>query len=288
MHKIALISDVHSCYLGLDLVLKDAAQRGMEEFIFCGDYVSDGPEGEEVIQRIRELKGHFIRGNREDYMLAYQDGKANAWNDSLQCAPLLWTYNRLSQSSLDFMRALPDKKRITLFDHEIMVCHGSPYSSTEPIKPFRTPPRFDQICLDYSEEVFILGHTHYLWTLKYSDRYFVNAGATGLPVPGSFPYSHYAYIVMTVTKQDIRFDKVHLPCDLDVFTGYFNTHDYVQSNGIWPQLILASLKTGHNYCGGFLEYCHQVAKHDGIEGYRLIPNEVWEKAVATWPYIPIL
>lgn len=287
MHKIALISDVHSCYMGLEMVLKDAAKRGVDEFICCGDYVSDGPEGEEVVQRVRQLNGHIIRGNREDYMLAYQDGLLKGWDDSLQCAPLLWTYNRLSKSSLHYMRTLPDKKSIRILGHEILVCHGSPYSSTELIEPLSTA-RFRQICADHHESVFVFGHTHFLWGIRFQDRYFVNAGCAGMPDIGSFPNSNVAYGVMTITKANISFERVMLPYDFGVFETYFNTSNYVQDNGIWPELILTSLKTGHNYCKAFLDYCHEVAGQEGVSGYKLIPNEIWEKAVATWTYRPVL
>ena len=57
---------------------------------------------------------------------------------------------------------------------------------------------------------------------------------------------------------------------------------------MWSKLILAWLKTGHDYSLGFLEYCHEIAKRDGVVGYTLIPNEIWEKAVATWPYDVII
>ncbi|MDP3486452.1 MAG: metallophosphoesterase family protein [Bacillota bacterium] len=284
MHRVALISDVHSCFLGLDLVLRDATKRGIDEFIFCGDYVSDGPEGEEAIQRIKGLKGYIIRGNREDYMLAYHDGKASGWNDSLQCAPLLWTYNRLSKSSLDFIRTLPANLSISLRGQDILISHGSPYSAREPLRPLSNTERFRQICSDYKEKVFVFGHTHDLWRLKFEDRYFINAGAPALPVPGSYPYSHYAYAIMTVSETGVSFESVRIPCDFKTFEGYFNSHNYVRDNGMWPKMILASLKTGPDFCAAFLDPCHAVAEANGVVGYKLIPNDIWEKAVATWPY----
>jgi predicted phosphodiesterase len=270
--------------MGLDIILKDASERGIDEFIFCGDYVSDGPEPEEVIQRIKSLNGHCVRGNREDYMLSYHAGHAAEWDTSLQCAPLLWTYKKLSKSSIEFIKALPDKKSIEILQYEIMISHGTPYSTTDVIKPFKNDEKFRKITSDFNENVFILGHTHHVWGLKFKDRYFVNAGCSGLPIPGSYPTSYFTYVIMNISKDGLNFEKVNIPCDFKVFEDYFKTNNYLQENGMWARLLLPTIKTGHNYCVGFLEYCHEIARKDGLAGYKLIPNEIWEKAAASWPY----
>ena len=42
MKKIAILNDIHSNYLLLKLVLDDIQKYNVDDFIFCGDYVTDG------------------------------------------------------------------------------------------------------------------------------------------------------------------------------------------------------------------------------------------------------
>lgn len=287
MQKFALLSDIHGCTLGLDLVTKDALSRGVEQFIMCGDYVSDGPESEAVLERIRKLPGYVIRGNREDYMLAYEDGTAH-WDNTLQFAPLLWSYKQLSTSSLDYLRGLPSQLSFNAYGYNILVSHGSPYSPTEILRPLADHPRFREICRDFSEDVFIVGHTHDIWGLRFQDRYFINAGTSGTIAPGSYPFSNFSYVIMTVQAQDISFERVRIPCSFEVFEQYFNTNNYLRDNGIWPALILESIKTGLDLCGAFVRYCHELAQDAGLNNYAVFPNEIWTQATATWPYRAVL
>ena len=48
MKKIAIINDIHSNYLLLKLVLEDIKKYNVDDFIFCGDYITDGFDNEIV------------------------------------------------------------------------------------------------------------------------------------------------------------------------------------------------------------------------------------------------
>ncbi len=67
--KIATIADIHGNLFALESVLKDCQRKDIDQFIFLGDYITDGPFSNEVLDQIRRLNGVVVKGNREDLIL---------------------------------------------------------------------------------------------------------------------------------------------------------------------------------------------------------------------------
>ena len=67
--KIAVISDVHGNMPAMSAVLSDAKDKGVDEFIFAGDYCLSGPYPDDCISTIRSLENAIVvRGNEERYL----------------------------------------------------------------------------------------------------------------------------------------------------------------------------------------------------------------------------
>ena len=79
----AVFSDIHSNLQAFDVCLDYAFSHKAEHFIFLGDYVSGCAYPDRTMDRIYEVQKEipctFIRGNREEYMLDYRDGKKEKW-----------------------------------------------------------------------------------------------------------------------------------------------------------------------------------------------------------------
>ena len=57
--KIAILSDVHGNYPALLKVLHDAGQRGVEHYIFAGDYCLSGAWPDDCIKAIKGVPDFF-------------------------------------------------------------------------------------------------------------------------------------------------------------------------------------------------------------------------------------
>lgn len=69
MMKFAIISDIHGNLPALNAVIEDAESKGIDNFIFVGDYCLSNPFPDECITRIREFpKKYVVRGNEEGYL----------------------------------------------------------------------------------------------------------------------------------------------------------------------------------------------------------------------------
>ena len=69
--RIAVLADIHSNLRALDAVVDDIATRGVDEVVVGGDIVGRGPQGAAVVDRVRELGWPSVRGNHEDYLVAF-------------------------------------------------------------------------------------------------------------------------------------------------------------------------------------------------------------------------
>ncbi len=67
-NRWAVLSDVHSNYLALEAVLRDAAAAGVEGFFCLGDVVGYGPEPNRCVKRLMAEvhDGAWVAGNHDD------------------------------------------------------------------------------------------------------------------------------------------------------------------------------------------------------------------------------
>jgi predicted phosphodiesterase len=101
--KYAILGDVHGNLEALQVVLRDAEQRGVTAFVCVGDIVGYNANPAECLEIVRELKCIAVRGNHDHYC---------AFDESLDdFHPLAanvvdWTRRQLSDDQLKYLRSL--------------------------------------------------------------------------------------------------------------------------------------------------------------------------------------
>ena len=118
--RLIISGDIHGNDVAYDEVIKSAIskyRKNIDKFIDLGDFTCDFLWGEEVAQKMIDLKnmGKFlgITGNRETgmvfpYYTEKKNDKTISWDiDSTMGAPLL-SCNRMSNETLDFITNLPE------------------------------------------------------------------------------------------------------------------------------------------------------------------------------------
>jgi fructose-1,6-bisphosphatase len=59
--RILIISDIHANYTAFETVLKDA--QGQWDYVWClGDVVGYGPDPNDCVEKLRELRTYALRG----------------------------------------------------------------------------------------------------------------------------------------------------------------------------------------------------------------------------------
>ena len=189
--KILVLSDIHANLTALEAVLADA---GSFNAAWClGDLVGYGPDGNECVQRIRNLPNLLcIKGNHELAICGEAD--LSIFNQEAAKAILI-SKDMLSAESLNFLKALPEVIATDL----ATLAHGSPRN---PIWEYTLDPSIAAENFEhFHTQLAFIGHTHiplmfnlndqdgavarnYLLpqnTITLSQRAMLNPGSVGQP-----------------------------------------------------------------------------------------------------------
>ena len=188
--KLGIISDIHSNIIALKACIEYMESVSCDEYLFLGDYVSDTPYTRETMDFLYEFMTkascHFLRGNREDYMLAQREVIENnrekeKWSWNSASGNLLFAYEQLTERDFAFFEDLPITFR---YENEgypaITCCHGSPASSRELmlVGQDNTKTWLDAVDTDY----LLCAHTHYPGEMEYHGKHYYNSGCVGIAI----------------------------------------------------------------------------------------------------------
>ena len=261
--KIAVISDVHSNLIGLNLALEDSKKEHVDKYIFLGDYITDGYISNEIIDLVKEYGDYNIQGNRERYIMEYNPERKDYYNYKT----ISTTYESLSKESISFIKSLKSDYIININNYRILIIHGDKYCID------RENFDYDKMIRDFKDfDVCLLGHTHIYKDEVYQGKRFINPGSIGIPTDSP----SYKYCILDI---DDGF-KVYLK-EFKTEETYQNLEksfinsDYYITNPIWSDLVLRTIKYGKDCCYDFIELLTNKIynKEYTVEKF----NKAWEK-----------
>ena len=302
--KYAIISDIHGNIHAFDAVLADAKEQKADKLLLLGDYASNFPYGNEVVEVIRKLKSTtVVKGNGEDYFTGLKSTEDLIYE---QYKPIYWSYRSLSPENLEYLLNLPESETITDNDVKIHLTHsmGIFYRSPE-IKLFHShhyhammlqepfppdeylvraqkallecPDAVAEICA-LPEGVYLFGHNHMQFHMEYKDRLFINPGSCGEPLDWDTKAS-YTVLERASDKWIVDERKISYDSDQAIFglkdSGY---SDYAPE---WSKVVQLELKTGRDYFCPFVNYFMNEARKAGWSEGK-ISNDIWLKAAKNW------
>jgi predicted phosphodiesterase len=297
--RLAVLADIHGNLPALEAVLADLRRHDVDGIIVAGDLTGGGPYPVETIRLLRTYPCWIIRGNNEGYFLEYDSGKAPvAWRESYQWAVLRWTYERLDRETLNYIASLPEQ-RVVAPDGTapIRVVHGSLESPSGRIYPDRDPAKLhwfkkagllsedrdpDQLELTFAEiqePVLVCGHTHIPWKQEDNGQLAINPGAVCGPLNGDV---RAQYAILTWQTNRWHGDLYAVPYDLDRVRAAFCTSGLLEEGGAFARACLLAIETGLNVAGHFVSYVYQSAAEAGFENCDVVPDDIWDQAVATF------
>lgn len=282
----AVLADVHGNLPALEAVLADVRRHDVDGIIVAGDLVGGGPHSREVVRRLRALDGHMIRGNNDDYFIQYDAGDAPAgWQAGEQWAAMRWG-------------------RTIAVDGRPPVCvvHGSPGDASVGLLPERDEAAWrcfarsgvlsairgageqGTLARAFSmvdAPVLVCGHTHIPWQERRGERLAFNPGAVSGSLNGD-PRAHYALLVWRGDRWQVVPRTVAY--DVALVRAAFQQSGLLETGGAFARACLLTIETGWNVAGYFVSHTFALAAEAGFEACAVVPDEVWERAVATFPW----
>lgn len=278
--RIAVLSDIHGNFTAFQAVTKDIKKKGIDKVIIAGDNIVDCTEPNEVLNNIKSMKAYVIKGNREQYILDYHNGKKNEWKDHKQMGIAIWTHNELTAENINYIEKLPEQLSISLAQmDDIRVVHGSPSNMSEELFPDKDIERLKKAISGIKESVLICGHTHESWSKKIDNKLVVNPGSVGVPF-NEFKAAEYAIL----TWEDHRWIASHhkVKYNMKDLEQLFKKSEIMKECRAWSKLTLKSIEEGRNVTMDFIQYAYKLAEESGIRDLKLVPNFIWDEAEELW------
>jgi len=195
--RIAVLADIHGNYDALKAVLNDVGSA--DAYIILGDLVDYGPEPEEVVSTIRELRCFAVRGNH-DHAVAYNVdcgcGIKTHWVSVTTREIISKKY--LSRESIEFLGSLPLRLELYLSNLRLLLVHAVPSSPLHRyLYPWHDAGLFHKALGieggSYPFDMVLLAHTHHQFIRVLGNVVVINPGSVGQPRDGD-PRAAYAVI----------------------------------------------------------------------------------------------
>jgi predicted phosphodiesterase len=255
--RIAVISDVHGNVPALDAVLADLAKQAPDEVIVGGDLVGRGPEGSRVVAAIRARGWPCVRGNHEDYLLAFRRGNVPApWLHTREWAASRWMAAELDAPAVSWIAALPDNVRSTLAP-EVLVVHGSPRSNNEGLGAWSSDGFLEERLSEIDASVLVCAHTHRPMERRLGGGVVVNVGAVGLP----FNRDRRAqYAILRRDGADWQIDFRQVEYDLAAILARYESTGFAAAGGITALLLRMELEQAGPFLVPFMRWVEATGR----------------------------
>lgn len=276
--KIAVLSDIHGNYVALEECVNYVLDKGIDTFIFLGDYLGELAYPQKTMKFLYSLKEKypcwFIKGNKENYWLNYDQ----TWkeNDSTTGA-LYYTYHNLTDTDMDFFRKLNDKEEVSFNGlPSITICHGSPNRVNEKLLPDNenTFSIMDNNKADY----ILCGHTHIQGIITHNQKVVWNAGSVGVPLHSN---GKAQFLILSSTE-DCIWKSEFISLDYNVEKVIDDLHAsglYNKAPG-WSAVSEYLLRTGKISHGNVLARAMFLCREKtGQCNWPDVPEEYWKLAV---------
>jgi putative phosphoesterase len=205
--RIAIISDIHSNLDALEAVI--GRLPSYDEVICLGDVVGYGPQPNEVIERLQQLRPTIVLMGNHDCAVVTGD----VADFSPHAAEAIqWTRRKISEPGLRYLTTLKSSARLEAESSSLALFHGSP---RDPLSEYVFPGIPEKIGRSLVKmakaDVVLLGHTHMPMLYRFTNGVLANPGSVGQPRDGD-PRASFA--LLTLTKGEVSFEVERVEYDI--------------------------------------------------------------------------
>ena len=257
--KFAILSDIHGNIEALKACIELINEKNVDALIWCGDFVTDMPNGNDVINLIREYKNKYtsyiIKGNREDYIIDYEAGKHPDWKENGRFSNIVRTYNNLSKENLEWIKTLPNELEIKCENKTICVSHKGETSLTGNIQ--------------------IFGHEHNQFNFIKEGVTYINPGSVGITLDETEDV-FAQFIILEITDNMQKIDSYNIKYNHEKTIETLKQIEEYSKNFRWELICERTITDRRDY---MLEV---ISEYDKLRKEKSITNEsleLWNDAI---------
>lgn len=280
MLKLAVLSDLHSNHVAFRKCMDYAVDRGIEAFLFLGDYLGElayPQKTMELLYAIREqYRCTFIKGNKEDYWLNQKDGSKDWREYDSTTGCLYYAYQNITGRDLRFFQSLAIKEVLTFKDlPPLIICHGSPRNVKEKLTP--GDENTLRLMEAQSADFILCGHTHIQSKILHGGKTVLNPGSVGLPLQSG---GKAQFLILTGTPEGWKEEFVSLEYDVEKVIAELRLSGLSEKAPWWCRVTENALRTGeashYEVLIRAMELCRTKL---GECIWPNIPEDCWKQAV---------
>ena len=207
--KIALIGDIHANLPAFQAVLADITTQGVDAIWNAGDSVGYGPFPNEVLDMLQERDILSIAGNYDLKTLSIPT-RSTKWQQKkhpLKLIAFQWAYDTLTPANRNYLRSLPEQRRLKAMNKDILLTHASPVSNKEFISGNTSKKRLKELAVASAANIVICGHSHQAFAGKAKGVWFINTGSVGRPDDNN-PAACYAILKLEEQSISVEHNRV--------------------------------------------------------------------------------
>lgn len=242
---VAVFSDIHGNYHAFKACYDDAIKHGAEQFVFLGDYVSDLADPRKTMDLVYEIRECFptfcLRGNRERYMLDYEQGISHFACGS-KTGSLLFTYEQLQPCDLDFFKGLNISDTLEIGGVIVEIAHAT----TDDDRCYfeEDDSKVQDIFSKMKTTYLLTGHSHRQYIRTHNEKTILNPGSVGIPQGGTrWP----SYALLQVEDGAVSVQLRQVPYDITAAIHAQFENGLVEYSHCWGISILYDIMTGEEY-----------------------------------------
>jgi predicted phosphodiesterase len=188
--RLAVLGDIHGNIGALEAALADIKRHRPDRIAVTGDLVFNGPRPGEAVDRLRALEADgalVVGGNTDIAVTDYDFTAAFPWMEDVPSSyrdAAEWAHEQLSDEQLDWLRGLPNERRIWSGEVLVLVCHASPGSITSGLSADLDSTVTVERVTRTDARVICCGHTHIADTRELGRKLIVNPGSCGYSFDG--------------------------------------------------------------------------------------------------------
>ena len=202
---MAAIGDISGNLPALQAALHAIDDAGIHTVVNVGDSVAGQPDGNGVMNALRERAITSVQGMRDRFVVRYQR-KRDAVHKRLSAddaAAVERAHEALSSENLEYLRGLRKHERLVIEGLSIYVCHGSPSSQTDFIQEDTAQNRLQRHREVTNADIVICGGRHSGFVRFDARTLFVHPGS--LVAPGAPGIAHYAVVNTETDPWSVEF-----------------------------------------------------------------------------------
>jgi putative phosphoesterase len=244
--RLAIFSDIHANLPAMEVVAEHIKQGGYDGVYCLGDIGGYASQPNEVQDLIVSLDCPVVMGNYDEGVGFNKDDcgchYVKPFDIEMSEISFGWTRFNTTDKHKVWLRTLPRSIRLDIEGWRVLLCHGSPASTTEYLFETRSKPYLQKFTAggrnNAHADVIVFGHTHVPYHRSVDGIDFINTGSVGRPKDGD---PRAGYCVLTLDGDQVTSEQVRLPYPVETactrliaagFPEYFA--DYLRTGGNVP------------------------------------------------------